>query len=501
MKNGDKSMKIRKPGYILLGLGIFIIVFAFALDAIGIGKKGIQAAQLLIIQCGVLLSVISIGIFNLPEFELKAFTSVKKIIARILSLPAFTWVLLGFLLTYILLFIAPVFFSPDRGIHYLTRYLPEIKPIGRDLGFNTGSIRNWLSGNGLYDLENQYYPPLYAVVFSPFLLLEYPDTYFVMTSITLFSVVVSSLILPLLVVKNEDRTILFFFFLTGIFSYGMQFELERGQFNVFAFTLSFLAIYIFHRHYQFRHFAYLLLSVSIQIKLYPAIFVLMFVKDWKDWRNNLLRFAGLGIFNIALLFVLGYQVFIDFIKAIPTLLNSVWVRPYNHSLASFVNDLTSNGLGIFQPNTVAMLKDYSSLIKITLTLYFLICLLIVVVRAYQNNENGINFDLFLVCTIGALILPSVSIDYKLPLLSPVIALALSHNSRSVQKVRQVIVVMLLISISLAYSYTLFSFVQRPVLLASCFPLFMIILTAITLLNVIENRTFYHSESLNNSMTQ
>ena len=493
-------MKTHKLGYILLGIGSFIVFFTLISDSIGIGKKGIQAAQLLLIQGGILLTVISIGILNLSDTELKVANSINRIVARIQNLPASVWILLGFLIAYILLFISPVFFNPDHRIDYLTRYIPEITPIGRDLNYATSGIKIWLSGNGFYDLKNLNYPPLYAVVFSPFLLLKYPVTFFVMTGITLFCMTVSTLLLPSLIVKNKDRAVLVFFFLTGIFSYGMQFELERGQFNIFAFTLSFLAIYIFHRHYQFRYLAYLLFSVAVQIKLYPVVFILMFIKDWRDWKNNILRFTGLGIFNIALLFVLGYQTFIDFMNTMLTLLDAVWIRPYNHSLASFVSDLTSTGLGILQPNIVAMLRENSSYIKLILILYYLVCLLVVVGRAYKNNENGINLDLFLVCTIGAIILPSLSIDYKLPLLAPAIALALSYSPQGNHATRHVVSVFLLTIISLSYSYTLFSFVDRPVILQNCFPLFMIILTAITLLNIIENRTFFQAENPINSLT-
>jgi hypothetical protein len=494
-------MKINKLGYILLGIGVFIVVFALISDSIGLGKKGIQAAQLLLIQCGILLSVISIGLINLSDTEVNILKLTTQVITRIINIPASNWILLGFFTAYIILFIYPMFFNPDRTIHYLTRYVPEITPIGRDLSFATSGIKNWLSGNGFYDLENLNYPPLYAVVFSPFLLLEYPSTYFVMTAVTLFSMVVSSLIIPSLVVKNGDRAILFFFFITGIFSYGMQFELERGQFNIFAFTLSFLAIYIFHRHYQFRHLAYLLFSVAVQIKLYPVIFILMFVKDWRDWKNNILRFAGLGIFNIALLFVIGYQAFIDFTNTMLILFGSVWIRPYNHSIASFVRELTTNGFGILQPDTVAMLNERASLIGFALALYYFICLLVIVGRAYKNDENGVNLDLFLVCTIGAMILPSLSIDYKLPLLSPAIALALSYNPQSDHKIRRIVTVLLLVTISLAYSYSLFSFVHRPVLVANSFPLIMVILTAITFLNIFEKRSFFQAESQKYPTTQ
>ncbi len=35
-------------------------------------------------------------------------------------------------------------------------------------------------------------------------------------------------------------------FATGLISYGLQFELERGQFNVIAVSLAYLAIWMYH---------------------------------------------------------------------------------------------------------------------------------------------------------------------------------------------------------------------------------------------------------------
>lgn len=483
-------IKARNFGYILLGIGVFITAFAIISDSIGIGKKGIQAAQLLLIQVGVLLIFVSIGFMNLKELEIHFYDQVQRISTWLFNLPTFAWILVGFFITYIILFVLPVFLNSDRSISYLTRYIPEIRPIGRDLGFNTSSIANWLSGNGLYDFENHYYPPLYAVVFSPFLLINYPMTFYVMTIITLSSIVIVGLVIPKLLVASEKREVIVLFFITVIFSYGMQFELERGQFNVFAFMLSLAAVYIFHRHHSFRLLAYLLISVSIQIKLYPIVYVLLLIKDWRDWKGNILRFVGLGMFNFSLLFILGYQTFVDFLGAIPNLMGAFWIRPYNHSLVSFVNEFASTGFGVFQDSVTNIVSSNSTLIKAFLALSYFICILIVVVRAYKNNDNDLNLDLLLICTIGALILPSVSIDYKLPLLSPSMALALSYSVKdNVGVYRKIAVSIILILVAGAYSFTLFSFVHRPALVANSFPLFMIILVSITLLNILEKRKY------------
>jgi Glycosyltransferase family 87 len=483
-------VKARSIGYILLGIGILIVAFAILSDSIGIGKKGIQAAQLLLIQAGVLLIFLSVGFINLNGLEIRFSDLVRRVRISLGELPPFAWILIGFFITYIILFVFPVFFNTGRSISYLARYLPEARPIGRDLAFNTSSIANWLSGNGLYDFENHYYPPLYAVVFSPFLLLDYPITYYVMTAITLLSIVVVGLIIPELLNGSGRKGTGLFFFISVIFSYGMQFELERGQFNVFAFMLSLVAVYIFHRHHSFRLLAYLLISVSIQIKLYPIVYILLLVKDWHDWKGNILRFVGLGLLNFSLLFILGYQVFVDFLGALPNLMGAFWIRPYNHSLVSFVNEFATTGFGVFQDSTMNIVDTNSGFIKLILTVFYFLCVVIVVVRAYKNNENDLNLDLLLVCTIGALILPSVSIDYKLPLLAPSMALALSYQVKAEMNIyKKIAVSLILVVITIAYSFTLFSFVHRPALVANSFPLFIVILVSTTLLNILENRVY------------
>ena len=60
-----------------------------------------------------------------------------------------------------------------------------------------------------------------------------------------------------------------FCFVTGLTSHGLQFELERGQFNVVAISLCLLAVYIFHYQVKYRHFGYLLFLVAVQLKVYP----------------------------------------------------------------------------------------------------------------------------------------------------------------------------------------------------------------------------------------
>jgi hypothetical protein len=265
----------------------------------------------------------------------------------------------------------------------------------------------------------------------------------------------------------------------------MQFELERGQDNIIAFTLVVLAIYLFHYQESFRHLAYLLFSVSIHLKIYPAIFILMFIKDWHDWKGNLARFACLGTFNVALLFVLGPSMFVDFFRAITNYTDIVWSRPYNMSIKSFVYALVHQEVMPLSSSFVLWLGQNLSLAELSFMVLFLLCLLAVVVKAYRNNKCLINYDLFLVCIIGAMIIPSVSIDYKLPLLALPLALALSRRSMQSGGLRRVGVILLIIIVSMAYSVTLFPFIDKPVILANSLPMLLVILVSITMLNFLD----------------
>lgn len=471
-------MSFKKIGKALLVLGTLGVISSLIVDAVGIGKEGVQALQLLGIQAGIVIATIGIGFLQMEERKkISVSVSLQNISGWITGMPTIIWVLAGFLIVYISFFILPALFNPDHRIQYFSRYIPEITPIGRDLAYNTNSIKVWLSGGGLYDVENHFYPPLYAVVFSPLLLLSYPTTYYVISGITIGCLTLSVLVIPALIAKKDVLSLSAFFFITVIFSYGMLFELERGQFNVITLTLCLLAAYLYHYQRPFRHLAYLLFSVAVQIKIYPAIFILMFVDDWRAWKNNIVRFVGLGLFNLALLFSLGVTVFADFIKTLPILTGATWIRPYNHSIKAFADALANSSYG----NIPAWISGNASIIEGSFYAVFFLCLFMIMARAYRMPEKRIDPDLFLVCIIGSLVIPSVSIDYKLPLLAPALVLSL-HNRINPNGWKGIVSVLLVILISSAYSITLVPFVYRTGYLASSFPLLMIILVAATFLN-------------------
>ena len=200
---------------------------------------------------------------------------------------------------------------------------------------------------------------------------------------------------------------------------------------------------------------------------------------------NLKRIIGIGALNIALLFVLGYSVLIDFFQAVSGRLGTAtWTWVGNHSIAAFVYNLTTSGFGLFDPDTLTWLQAHSTSISAGLLIYFLICFFALILRDYLYKSRGLNPDLLLICTLGGMMIPSVSHDYKLALLAGPMAVALSNRKIAAAEWRKVLSVILIILASLSYSITLFPFKYRPEYLESSFPALFFILTAMTLLSFI-----------------
>ena len=213
------------------------------------------------------------------------------------------WILLAFAISYLLFFVYPIFFS---DVMNFPEYVPAMKPIGVDLK-NTLSIANdfFASKQTIYREINGYaYPPLASILVFPLLLGDLSLAYKIITFVNIICYAMIAFVFPLLTSRERKVTpLIMLIFITGLFSYGFQFELERGQFNVIAAFLCFLAIWIFHYRNKYRYLAYVFFTFSVQLKIYPLIFIVMLINNWRDWKNNLKRFLLLAIINIVALLI------------------------------------------------------------------------------------------------------------------------------------------------------------------------------------------------------
>jgi hypothetical protein len=456
---------------LLIVFGAVLVILSLLADFIGLGQSGgVPAVQFLAAEAGVLIALAGIGLLIYQKNGSSISPGFwRGLVDKILNQPVFTWVVVGFVIAYIAFFIFPTFLNAEGHFHYSTGYLPEREHIGFDTRLTLDHIRVWFEG----EREPKYiFPALTTVLFTPLLLLRYPADFYVVTAFTLTSYLTLNLLLPLWIGKKKNRLLIFFVFAVSIFSYGLQFELETGQFYTIAMMLVAAAVYIFHKHPSYRIFAYVLFSISIQLKVFPAIFVVMFVDDWRDWQGIIKRFAALGLVNFALLFLMGYSYFSVFFKQLVAS-GATTELTYNHSIYAFATNLSA-------PGWVGSL----------LYVYFFVCFFVVLGRAYLQNEKGINANLLMVCLIGGLMIPAISHDYNLPLLATPFVLVMSAQNVREAAWAKVLSIVLIIAASFAYSATLFPSNARPAALENSFPFLFVILTVVVVLGFMQ-KTFNH----------
>ena len=371
----------------------------------------------------------------------------------------------GLFLSYIWFFIYPVFLNPDRTMKYI-EYVVKIDPIGLDLAQMLDYSRAWFFRDQSPYVGANLYPPLAAVLFRPFLTLDAARAYHFMTLLNLLCYLLCMLVIPYLLRRKTNRApLILLVFLSGLYSYGFHFELERGQFNLLAMTCCLLALYLFHVQPKWIIPAYLLFCLAVQLKIYPAIFVLLFVKDWRDRRGTFLRMGGLLLANTAFLFVLGFDVFQDFWSALlRESVSNLWIG--NHSIRAFV---------LLSP---LPRKNASIILLLLLTialLGFVMC------SSYRRSPTGFNAPLFFSCSIAALLIPSVSNDYKLLLVSIAMSLAFPHRLTKLHGLKAVSSYLLVLLVAFAYGTTLYSFTNKPFLFKNNLPALLLLLAAWTCL--------------------
>ena len=477
---------MKKIGYLFISIGVLAAIFFVFADSLGSGSdRGLGAAQLLGMQIGVFLILLGLGLIGINwDKDHKFNERISTLAGKFINWPVIVWILAPFIVEFVIFSISPMFFAKTK-VQYFTKYIPDayITHIGFDIESTVSRIGNWLvTGQSPYADGFLLYAPFVFVLFAPLIILGYPAYYKLMVMVSLFSYFIT-FIISVLIIPKKNYSLLLLFLIAGLFSYGFQFELERGQFNVIALASTLVAIYIFHYHHRYRYFAFLLFSLAIQLKLYPAIFIFMFVNDWRKWRDIFRRFLGLGLLNFSLFFILGYSFFTTFLAQVTGYqLNYQSSRAEDMSMTGFVNNLTTDGFGLLKPATLAKLTQYSGLIEATFLVLFGLSLLSVIAYAYLKKQTQFNPYLLLVCTIGAMIIPSQSADYKLSILIVPLAVVLSSLPVLVERRKKIAQIALLLITSTAYWLTFYPAKYKPYVLSRNFPALFVILIAITILH-------------------
>jgi len=175
----------------------------------------------------------------------------------------------------------------------------------------------------------------------------------------------------------------------------------------------------------------------------------MLVRDWRDIKNNLKRFIALAMLNFSLLFVLGNKLFSDFME-------QIFKRANMQS--SRYEDLSISGFSYFLSEEAQIISTkYAGLIEKNFLILFIGIILAIIFHFYKKNQKGFNPYLFLIVTIGALMIPAASFDYKLTILVVPMMLLLYNLPRPASAKRRAIYTLFIIMLSLAYWSTLYPY--------------------------------------------
>jgi len=248
-----------------------------------------------------------------------------------------------------------------------------------------------------------------------------------------------------------------------------------------------LAVYVYHSREDLDYLAYLLFSIGLQMKIYPAILIVMFVKDWRDWKGNIKRMAGLLLFNMALLFILGPGLFRDFLGAVRS--QQAFENPSleSHALKGYFSYLVSDGSKFLEPRTLAMIRQYQGQIELLLLAVLGLCLLSVLLSLYLQRKTGLNASLLVICTICAMVIPSISNNYKLPILIAPMAILWGSMTLPARGWKKVLSILLITITSVAYWSIQYPPTNKPEFLRHNFPALFVIAIVTTVLTFVVPR--------------
>ena len=148
--------------------------------------------------------------------------------------------------------------------------------------------------------------------------------------------------------------------------------------------------------------------------------------------------------------------------------------------------------------TVLPLSSQSiNIIEVLFLILLVSCFVLVIGRIIKRKENGLNPYLLLISTIAALIIPSVSNDYKLSILIAPMSLVFCGLTEIMDPKKKSYSILLVLLASLAYWTTLYPATVKPEYLGRNFPALIIILISITALHFLVPSTIERSVLIGN----
>ncbi len=246
-----------------------------------------------------------------------------------------------------------------------------------------------------------YFPFAYIVLKVIGFLIQKPDlSYFITFAFTCVFIIIFYRIL----LKKEKITKFLAMILITFLSYPIMFEFDRA--NIEYLVLLFLMLFfIFYKKEKYK-IAAVLLSFPICMKLYPAVFILLFLNK-KRFKEFFLCIFSCIVVMISSYFLLGGRI--------------RWIPIAMFNFKMFTMDYALKGLGVQFGHSIWSGMNYLSLItngkvmgNTYMTIYTIIILIIALILAiYVIFIEKKEWKAITILTIMMITFPHVSFDYTL----------------------------------------------------------------------------------------
>lgn len=358
-------------------------------------------------------------------------------------------------------------------------------PVGYDFRWGLyWPVERILNGQNIYIDAFSNYPPFVNIFFMPLQLINENSAYILMVFILLITNIINlyistriitNLVFPKLAIDSFSLKIFFisvFFMVLSytLFGYPFLFSIERGNYDAIALLFSLLTIYFILKQPESLWLHVILLSIATHLKIYPAaLFLALFVIHGMKviiptFVTNLILLLSLG-FNNALLFL---NVMINYVED-----PLIWVG--NHSGAGFAENLFT-----FLPT----LQEQFASLKPIFTIFPIVIWVVSCYLIIKNLSKDFRIVyLFMVSMPLMCVVPTVSHDYKLVILSSALLIFLALLTYKIIRLSklwdylQLITVLILfffIGRSFAYNEGLIKFISNKYPLIIIFSLIMLV---------------------------
>ena len=335
----------------------------------------------------------------------------------------FLMLVLGLSVSFFAFFAIPIFFGPSQSMIF-PEYVPTIRPIGWDLRLMLSYVQDWLTPGGAPYAGGNPYPPLAMILFWPLAKMEPRVSFAVLSGLTLGAYLWCAGFFPYLALlprRLSPSAVLLFG--VGLFSYPLHFEIARGQWNLIARALTLAGVAIARRRESLRLLGYVLITVGIQLKIYPAVVLSALIVDWAHPRRDLRNVIILLAANAALFFVMGPGLFVEFVTSVLRQVAAPGVWLGNHSIASFAalvgGEPTQRGIaaaGILQ-----------TIVALTCLIALLAGAAVLGIALWRRGERSLDGYVILTAALIGVLVPSVSHDYTLAALIGLVGLVLAEE--------------------------------------------------------------------------